>query len=183
MRLLNVSSLKFEDFPDKDGRPPYIIASHLWTGDQEISYQGMLDAACTSKPGYAKLNDFSDYVWRNIPWVRYFWVEPCCVNKQDDREHLIYLRSMFKWYEEALECLAFLNDVYAEDAFTNTNRQLRTFGQSAWFKSALTLQPLLASRRLVFLTQGWQVIGYKGTTKIGLVHTVWVPNCIAKLPK
>lgn len=69
MRLISTFSLQFEEFPDAASGPPYIILSHIWTGNEEISYKGMLNAAHKSSQNYAMIEDFARYIQQNIPWI------------------------------------------------------------------------------------------------------------------
>jgi hypothetical protein len=126
MRLIGTFSLQFEEFPDAASRPPYIVLSHLWTGDEQISYKGMLNAAHKSSQNCVIIEDFARYIQQNIPWIRHLWTDSYCINEQDDVELVRSLRCMFKWHKQAVQCFTLLNDVGDDDNFTNTDRGLRT---------------------------------------------------------
>lgn len=64
---------------------------------------------------------------------------------------------MFKWYQNAELCLAYLEDV-------KTVEDKTSFQKSEWFRRGWTLQELVAPRTVVFLTEKWQVIGNKGAS-------------------
>jgi hypothetical protein len=58
MRLINTSTLRFEEFDDVDIRMiGYAILSHRWSKD-EVSYQDWLDGNKRNGPGYAKIVKF-----------------------------------------------------------------------------------------------------------------------------
>jgi hypothetical protein len=60
---------------------------------------------------------------------------------------------MFRWYAGAEVCLAYLVDI------SDTQDELQ---RSEWFTRGWTLQELLAPHIVVFLSQKWDAIGYKG---------------------
>ena len=62
---------------------------------------------------------------------------------------------MFSWYRDARLCIAYLLDV----EHPSDRVALR---KSVWFKRGWTLQELVASSVVVFLTNDWRVIGHKG---------------------
>lgn len=65
MRLLNVHTLEFREFLDDDDRPPYVITSHRWVG-QEITYQQFLrrdeDSSIQDSDSYQKVLSFCQHV-------------------------------------------------------------------------------------------------------------------------
>jgi hypothetical protein len=67
---------------------------------------------------------------------------------------------MFRWYEKAEVCYAYLSDVSSasEDPRKNDSQ----FSQSKWFKRGWTLQELLAPNYVDFFDQTWTWIGSKG---------------------
>jgi len=60
---------------------------------------------------------------------------------------------MFKWYEKAGVCYAFLSDL--------PPRSLGSLGSCRWFTRGWTLQELLAPRRLEFYDEAWSYVGAK----------------------
>lgn len=64
MRLLNVNTLEFGEFHGEE-RPPYVIASHRWLG-QEITFAQLRDQALhphiRESPGYRKVLSFCEFV-------------------------------------------------------------------------------------------------------------------------
>lgn len=68
---------------------------------------------------------------------------------------------MFRWYQDAEVCLAYIEDVPAAADVT------ATFDNSTSFSRGWTLQELLAPAIVVFLNQNWEVIGHKGRGSCG----------------
>jgi len=169
MRLLNVNSLKFAEFRDHN-RPCYVAASHRWVDNHEATFQDIRDGCNTNGKGYEKVKAFAEYIRKNMTAVEWLWIDTCCINKDSAAELSEAVNSMFEWYHNAKLCLAYLADVETSD-------DLSSYEKSKWFERGWTLQELLAPRTVVFVTKGWQVIGYKGDSlhgdclpSIGLRH-------------
>jgi hypothetical protein len=64
---------------------------------------------------------------------------------------------MFQWYQNALTCYAYVEDVQLED-----------FSASRWFTRGWTLQELLAPSGVIFFWSGWTRVG----TKADLAHQI-----------
>jgi ankyrin repeat protein len=158
MRLINVHTLKFRTF--LRDKPRYAIASHRWL-DNETTFQDFCESKNVDHQGHQKIINFADYVRNNIAGVDWLWIDTCCINKDSSTELQEAITSMFRWYRDAEICLALLSDV---DVPHDTSE----FTNSAWFTRGWTLQELLASRFVVFLTRKWRVIGHKGTQPASL---------------
>lgn len=153
MRLLNVNTFEFKTFFDE--RPGYIVLSHRWNDGEEMMLQDIKDRQNVDKQGYRKIQGFAKYVRENIPCVEWIWVDTCCVNQDSDREVSEAVNSMFHWYADADACLAYLADV-------DDPQDMAKLRQSVWFRRGWTLQELLAPYIVIFVSQDWEVIGYKG---------------------
>jgi hypothetical protein len=68
---------------------------------------------------------------------------------------------MFRWYEKAVVCYAYLSDVAS--ASEDPRRDRFQFSQSKWFQRGWTLQELLAPSYVDFFDQTWTWIGSKGS--------------------
>jgi hypothetical protein len=64
---------------------------------------------------------------------------------------------MFRWYQDAEICYAFLADV--DPISTLPKEPFLAFEESRWFRRGWTLQELLAPRDLVFYASDWSKIG------------------------
>ncbi|KAF2118786.1 heterokaryon incompatibility protein-domain-containing protein [Lophiotrema nucula] len=161
MRLINTETYKLETF--LNNIPPYAILSHTW-GEQEILFTDITD----DLENAAKLKGWQKVVYccrRALEdgW-QYAWIDTCCINKGDTTELGEAINSMFRWYEDAEVCYAYLADVppryYAGtggvDEVGPWKWHLRS---SRWFTRGWTLQELLAPTYLIFLDRTWGLIG------------------------
>ena len=151
MRLLQAATIKLERF--EINIPPYAILSHTW-GRDEVTFQDMEKPNVVEKAGYLKIKySCEEAVRRDLEYV---WVDTCCIDKSSCAELSEAINSMFKWYEDAVECFAYLedvHDVFDEDAFRG----------SQWFRRGWTLQELLAPSKLTFFSSNWGKVGTRAT--------------------
>lgn len=147
MRLVNVDTLKLQEFSEED-IPQYAILSHRW-GSEELSfrevYENRIDG---SKDGYNKLLMASAIAAKYN--VYYLWLDTCCIDKTSSAELSEAINSMFKWYRDSKICLAYLQDVKA-----GTTDFEQSFVSSVWFTRSWTLQELLAPRNVQLFDADW----------------------------
>ncbi|KAK7993810.1 acetyltransferase [Apiospora arundinis] len=148
MRLINTATLQLESFLNKP--PPYAVLSHTWVDGEEVTFQEMQTGAGTEKSGYLKIKLCCSQA--KTDGLGYAWVDTCCIDKTSSSELSESINSMFRWYEEAETCYAFLADVHESD---DTN----AFIASRWFSRGWTLQELLAPSKVIFYTSEWLPIG------------------------
>lgn len=160
MRLLNVHDLSFRVFLG-EGTPRYVTASHRWGEETETTIKDVQKRRNTDKIGYRKMEGFAQYVREHIPHVDWLWIDTCCINQESDREVSEAVNSMFRWYHNAVVCLAYLADVTPSEVVGDV-KCMDDFRHSVWFKRGWTLQELLAPSAVVFLTERWEVLGHKG---------------------
>ncbi|KAM3422578.1 hypothetical protein BST61_g70 [Cercospora zeina] len=158
MRLLNVHTLEFSLYHSSP--PRYAIASHRWHLGHEASYKDVLKQRNTTSIGYRKVLGFAEFVRKSVHDMEWLWIDTCCVLQQSSEEVSEAVNSMFKWYRNAVVCVAFLEDVSEFD--------LGVVGRSRWFTRGWTLQELVAPRTVVIVTRGWGLIGFKGLRPVGL---------------
>ncbi|KAK4450903.1 hypothetical protein QBC34DRAFT_401828 [Podospora aff. communis PSN243] len=113
MRLIKTDSLELVEFVERI--PPYVILSHTW-GQEELTCQDLLTpssrALAKKKAGYAKIagccaravDDGYDYAW----------VDTCCIDKSSSAELSEAINSMYRWYQDAHICYAYMSDVSLE---------------------------------------------------------------------
>jgi hypothetical protein len=65
---------------------------------------------------------------------------------------------MYRYYEQATECYAYLFDVSRKTDNAPSHSELL---QSSWFTRGWTLQELLAPSLVIFITADWEVYGHK----------------------
>lgn len=151
MRLINTSTLRLEEKLESD-LPPYAILSHRW-GEDEVLYEDLMGGQDIShKQGYAKFRGFCQLAASET--FGYAWMDTCCINKTNEVELGEAINSMFRWYENAKLCVAYLVDVGPGPA-------LKAMDQSVWFERGWTLQELLAPRLVSFYDTEWTFLGAK----------------------
>lgn len=170
MRLLNIKTLELESFFDKDV-PRYAILSHRW-GPEELTYEDMRagpSRAARRKKGFAKVRDFCDRVRDPAPGLKceYVWVDTCCIDKSSSAELSEAINSMFKWYERAVTCFAFLDDVTADGK--------KPMSKSLWFTRGWTLQELIAPSQVVLCDSDWKSLGDRVSLSRELAKVTGIP--------
>jgi hypothetical protein len=112
MRLLAVDTYQVRVF-DKNDTPPYAILSHVW-GDGEVTFHDLQNPeTAADKAGFCKLAHFCAEARRN--GLSYVWVDTCCIDRTSSAELEESINSMFRWYSEARECYAVLDDLEVLD--------------------------------------------------------------------
>ncbi|KAN0089614.1 Heterokaryon incompatibility protein (HET) domain containing protein [Hyaloscypha variabilis] len=149
MRLLNIQTMKMEEYYDK-AVPRYAILSHRW-GDEE-------KAAIKRKSGYSKIVSCAELAQKHqfgrgeIFPLSHVWIDTCCIDKTNNAELSEAINSMFKWYRDAWGCIVYLSDVSAGLRKKEMEESVRA---SNWFKRGWTLQELLAPGYVEFFDQEW----------------------------
>ncbi|KAF6830482.1 heterokaryon incompatibility protein [Colletotrichum musicola] len=154
MRLINTSKLELTEF--LVDVPPYAILSHTWSKDEVLfrDFASTRDEKPPSpKAGWKKvlaaceLARILDHEW--------IWIDTCCIDKSSSAELSEAINSMFKWYRDATDCIAYLSDVSAH----NDPSLYTDLTHSRWFTRGWTLQELLAPVRLNFYSAEWISLG------------------------
>ncbi|KAL5316398.1 hypothetical protein ACEPPN_015443 [Leptodophora sp. 'Broadleaf-Isolate-01'] len=155
MRLLNSKTLKLEEFFADP--PKYAILSHRWLND-EVSLKDMQDGIAAKKAGYAKIKFCCDQAAKD--GLQYAWVDTCCIDKTSSSELTEAINSMYRWYQDAAVCYAYLSDVETSNASGKGS-----FGESAWFTRGWTLQELIAPSSVEFYNSAWKKFGTRESLK------------------
>ncbi|KAI0193950.1 heterokaryon incompatibility protein-domain-containing protein [Xylaria flabelliformis] len=157
MRLINTTSFKLEEFvgdPTNPRFPRYAILSHTWE-QEEVTFQDIqnLDVART-KAGFSKISKCCEIaIDEGLKWA---WVDTCCIDKSNNSELTEAINSMFKWYEAATICYAYLSDV--GDIVVAKHSDWR---DSRWFTRGWTLQELVSPFEVIIYDCVWKEIGTK----------------------
>ena len=85
---------------------------------------------------------------------RWVWIDTCCIDKTSSTELSEAINSMYRWYEQAVVCYAYLYDVSSKRFGPDS-----PFYSSEWFKRGWTLQELIAPTTLLFIASDWEVLG------------------------
>ncbi|KAK3363156.1 heterokaryon incompatibility protein-domain-containing protein [Lasiosphaeria hispida] len=166
MRLLNVHSGAIKMIMADKDIPPYAILSHMWgSDDDEVSYEDWQTppesfTAVESKAGYQKIQYCrKQAIADGIDWI---WVDTCCIDKKSSAELSEAINSMFRWYQGAQICYAYLSDVPTNHDHFQTAQGY----QSRWFSRGWTLQELIAPKDIVFYSSSWKQIGTKSDSSL-----------------
>ncbi|KAI3327073.1 HET-domain-containing protein [Xylariaceae sp. AK1471] len=161
MRLINTHTFCLEEFLNENGLQ-YAILSHRWE-DGEVTLQDMESGCAQGKQGYVKIKNFCEQARRDD--LSYAWVDTCCIDKKNGSELSEAINSMYRWYQKAKVCYAFLSDVEERDDDFDVPPSFKT---SVWFSRGWTLQELLAPKVVEFYDCSWQFFG----TKKGLTSVI-----------
>ncbi|KAJ1324377.1 HET domain-containing protein [Microdochium nivale] len=172
MRLINVDTLRLEQFPDAVA-PEYAILSHTW-GAGEVTLQNFEaasdqpDSPICASPGYQKIVRACSQ--SKSQGYQYCWVDTCCIDKTSSAELSESINSMFRWYEAAGNCM-----VYLEDYVRTPNRSGHSvepdIAHCRWFTRGWTLQELLAPKHVEFFSGEGQRLGDKASLAT-LIHGI-----------
>lgn len=165
MRLLKWSSPNelslTEDLIDEI--PPYAILSHTWGADSdEVTFTDIQQRRGRSKAGYAKIQFCGERARKD--GIDHFWVDTCCINKENHVELSEAITCMFRWYRDAEKCYVYLSDVSAHKRHNDSNTQhawKSSFRTSRWFSRGWTLQELLAPKVVEFFSREEEFLGTK----------------------
>jgi hypothetical protein len=131
MRLLNTDTLEIHQFFGIT-TPSYAILSHRWEAD-EVSFQDVRDRQNLNAYGWAKVNRCCALAKRN--GHLYVWIDTCCIDKTSSAELNEAINSMFWWYQNAVVCYAYLNDV--PSGLGEGREKEAALGESKWFYKRL----------------------------------------------
>lgn len=159
MRLLQLDNDKGDEFTlvefIGENVPPYAILSHTWgPNNSEVTYTDFVQGGGKSKPGYRKILLCGREAMRHR--LGYIWVDTCCIDKTSSAELSEAINSMYRWYEQAAVCFAYLEDVSPDLPISEW-----LTANIKWFTRGWTLQELLASRNVEFYAADWTYLGTK----------------------
>ena len=201
MRLINVKVLlKREESMEKreqvdrrvkvlefcdDEVTKYAILSHRWIG-QEVDYDEIVELAkmdeetrveIRQREGYRKILDSCKQAEKD--GYKWLWVDTCCIDKQSSAELSEAINSMYRWYENAQVCYAYLHDVLDSPFPVAHDSERYATAKSdwpEWFSRGWTLQEMIAPSNVQFFNKNWQHIGDKRTLARTLELITGVPE-------
>jgi hypothetical protein len=135
--------------------PKYAILSHIW-GKEEVIFQDMEDnsdmSKTVSKAGWRKIQFCAEQAAADN--LQYFWVDTCCIDKENAVELGAAINSMFRWYQNAARCYVYLSDVSKPYNGADSEKAWeKAFRKSLWFTRGWTLQELLAPSSVEFFSR------------------------------
>jgi len=150
----------------------YAILSHRWVEGKEVDYREMVKLAkmpleerhkIRQRDGYQKILQSCEQA-RNDGY-EWLWVDTCCIDKRSSAELSEAINSMYRWYENAKVCYAYLHDVSGSSFPTASDweRYAKFNGWPEWFSRGWTLQELIAPSNVQFFNKDWRRIGDKKT--------------------
>ncbi|KAI8955475.1 heterokaryon incompatibility protein-domain-containing protein [Xylaria longipes] len=155
MRLIHIPTMVIYEYQGEEV-PPYAILSHTWN-KEEVSFSDFQDGKGPSLRGYQKILDCCRQAASD--GLDAIWIDTCCIDKRSSAELSEAINSMFKWYQNAAICYAYLDDVDNLDNGASVPILPTSFPKSRWFTRGWTLQELLAPSAVVFYSVGWVRIG------------------------
>jgi hypothetical protein len=189
MRLLHSHTLQLHEFIGSD-IPYYAILSHRWEHD-EVTYADMREGGFESKAGFDKIKKCCAQASKED--LEYIWIDTCCIDKSSSAELTEAINSMYKWYQRAVICYAYLSDVVptvepdyrnsGDDWIKNTNVTKKQFTSSQWFTRGWTLQELIAPSLVFFFTNGhdgWVRTGGKSSFTALIESRTGIPAAILR---
>jgi hypothetical protein len=171
MWLINVETMQLEDFTVRP-TPQYAILSHTWA-KEEVSLQEFTcrNADTAKKEGFAKIERTCSLAAGD--YIKYAWVDTCCIDKSSSAELTEAINSMFQWYKNAVVCYAYLSDLsprqdaVMEDLGVDDSRRGYSLARGyelqgcKWFTRGWTLQELIAPKTVCFYDETWAFRGTK----------------------
>lgn len=172
MRLLDARTITLRSFVSKNEVPQYAILSHTW-GLEEVTFDDLNGSDPGQLHGYKKIIEACRQTYQD--GIHYLWMDTCCIDKRSSSELSEAINSMFKWYQAAAVCYAYLQDVEVSDieSFKNLSSNLNLtseqealiqetqFAKSRWWTRGWTLQELIAPSELIFCDKFFRRIGSK----------------------
>ncbi|KAH8651540.1 beta transducin-like protein HET-E2C*40 [Tricladium varicosporioides] len=157
--------------------PKYAILSHTWGQDsEEVTFADIMNRTGENKPGFKKIKFCGEQARRD--GLLYFWVDTCCINKENNAELSRSINSMFRWYRNASRCYVYLSDVPRPIVDMN-NYSSPTwesdFRRSKWFTRGWTLQELLAPGWVEFFSSEGNRLGDKISLKEQICDLTNIP--------
>ena len=182
MRLLgryDTSDFSLTQFSD-EAIPPYAILSHTWGVDtEEVTFEDLKNGTGKNKPGYKKIRFCGEQAAQDS--LEWFWIDTCCIDKTNKAELSRTIRSMFRWYRNAVKCYIYLSDVSTAKCESSDEGSRFTwepaFQVSRWFTRGWTLQELLAPSAVEFFSRECKLLG----NKISLTQQIHEITGIPKL--
>ncbi|KAI3323705.1 HET-domain-containing protein [Xylariaceae sp. AK1471] len=157
MRLIHVKTKRLEEFIG-DHVPTYAILSHTWGADhEELTFQEVQNGLPEKvSQGSCKLEGCCQEALKDS--ISYVWIDTCCIDKTNSTELGEAINSMFRWYQGAKVCYAYLSDVKRSKV---ASVPIKSLQKSRWFTRGWTLQELIAPMDLRFYDLEWGFLGTK----------------------
>ena len=107
-------------------------------------------------------------------------MDTCCIDKRSSAELSEAINSMYRWYENAQVCYAYLHDVLDSSFPVACNNERYANGWPEWFLRGWMLQEMIAPSNVQFFNTTWQAIGDKRMLASTLKEITGVPEHVLK---
>ncbi|KIM59572.1 hypothetical protein SCLCIDRAFT_27267 [Scleroderma citrinum Foug A] len=107
-------------------------------------------------------------------------LDSCKQAEKDGAELSEAINSMYRWYENAKVCYAYLHDApnLSFPIACNDERHPKSNGWPEWFSRGWTLQEMIAPRNVWFFKKEWWAISNKRMFACTLEDITGVPQCV-----
>ncbi|KAI5985001.1 heterokaryon incompatibility protein-domain-containing protein [Pisolithus marmoratus] len=170
-----------------DGTTSYAILSHRWGLGVEVTYEEMIGFMTLEdwkrdevkkRYGYQKIIKCCEQAMKD--GYKWMWIDTCCIDKRSSAELSEAINAMYRWYQNAQMCYAYLNDV--DESVFPTEPDDSKFDQSngwpEWFMRGWTLQELIAPEQVEFFNKDWVRIGNKQRLAPTLQGITGIPRSV-----
>ncbi|KAI6038690.1 heterokaryon incompatibility protein-domain-containing protein, partial [Pisolithus marmoratus] len=166
-----------------DKSTDYAILSHRW--GTEVSYEAMVGLMKMEEQerkevmdcdGHQKITKSCKQAKRD--GYKWLWIDTCCIDKRSSSELSEAINAMYRWYQNARVCYAYLNDV-DEPVFPteqDNSKFTKSNGWPEWFMRGWTLQELIAPKQVEFFNKDWVPIGNKQRLAPTLTNITRIPR-------
>lgn len=151
----------------------YAILSHTWAedDDEEVTFQDMIRGGNEGKDGWKKIEFCRRQAKKDD--IQHFWIDTCCIMKENFTELSEAINSMFRWYQHATKCYVYLADVSRVSLGDASWEQ--AFQSSRWFRRGWTLQELLAPKVVEFYSKEGHFLGCKKSLEQQIHSVTGIP--------
>ncbi|KAI6104904.1 heterokaryon incompatibility protein-domain-containing protein, partial [Pisolithus croceorrhizus] len=161
----------------------YAIVSHRW--GVEVGYKEMIGLMkmeerkrdeVRKRTGYQKIIESCKQAGKD--GYKWLWIDTCCIDKRSSAELSEAINSMYRWYQNAQVCYAYLNDVddWAFPTVQDNSKFDQSNGWPEWFVRGWTLQELIAPKQVNFFNRNWVPIGNKRHLASKLEEITGIPR-------
>ena len=134
MKFKHTSTVDIHEFIGAE-IPPYAILSHTWAAG-EVSFVDMREhrEAIMATAGFDKIRMCCQKAASD--GFEYVWIDTCCIDKSSTTELSEAINSMFRWYQNAQVCYAYLAEMPSGE---NLRLKDDALARSRWFTRGWTL--------------------------------------------
>ncbi|KAH3959638.1 hypothetical protein HBH70_229930 [Parastagonospora nodorum] len=134
----------------------------------EVSFKDIVDGEGKDKAGYRKVRFCHDEAASD--GLQYFWIDTCCIDRSSSAELTEAINSMFRYYQNAARCYAYLSDVSTEECWRERLQKSR------WFTRGWTLQELLAPKSIMFFSVEGSNLGTRTSLRRDISQVTRIPE-------